>query len=180
MLFAHAVQFATGIIDIFEVASRKNAVFEIFVVFHHVKIDRTVAFVGIAGLKDFLHQADLLNDMSRSVRFDGGRQAVESFHRMVEAVGVILRHFHRFELFKACFFGNLVFPLVGIVFQMPHVGDVAHIAHLVAEVLKVAEEEVESDGRTCVSEMRVTIDRRAANVHSHTAFVEGLENFFCT
>jgi len=54
----------------------------------------------------------------------------------------------------------------GILLQMSHVGDIAHVAHFIADVGQIAEKHIESDGRTCMSQMSVTIDGRAAHVHA--------------
>ena len=91
------------------------------------------------------------------------------------AVGVILRNLHRLQLFQPCLLLNLVIALVGIVLQMAHIGDVAHIAHLVAEVLQVAEKDVEGDGRTGMSQMGIAIDRGSADIHSYMGGVQRLE-----
>ena len=96
----------------------------------------------------------------------------------MEAVGVVLCHLHGFQLFQACLLGYLILALVGIVFEMSHVGDVAHIAHLVADVLEVAEQEVEGDGGTGVAQMCIAINGGAANVHAHAARNDGAKQLF--
>ena len=78
---------------------------------------------------------------------------------------VVLHHFHRFELFEACLLRNLVLAVVGIMFEVTYVGDVADVAHLVAEVTEIAEKYVEGDCRTCVTEMAVAVDGRTADIH---------------
>ena len=42
---------------------------------------------------------------------------------------------------------------------------VAHIAHLIANVLEVTEQYVEGDGWTCMSEVWVAIDGWSADIH---------------
>ena len=149
----------------------------VVVVFGHVEIDGTLAFVGITVFQDFLHQLNLLDDVSRSLRFDAGAQHAQCIHGLVVAVGVVLCHFHRLQLFQAGLLGYLVLAFVSVVFQVAHVGDVAHVAHFISQVLEVAEEDVEGDGRTGVSQVRVAIDRRAADVHAHVRSVQRLEYF---
>ena len=95
----------------------------------------------------------------------------------MEAVGVVLRYLHRLELFQAGFLGYLVLALVRVVFEVAYVGDVADVAHLVAQVLQVAEEEVEGDGRTGVAQVGITIDGGAADVHADASRRERLEEF---
>ena len=70
---------------------------------------------------------------------------------MMIAVGVILRYLHRLKLFQACLLLNLVVAFVGIMLKMSHVGDVAHIAHLISQMLEITEEDVKRDGRTGMS-----------------------------
>ena len=72
MLFLLPVQFAGGVDNIIQVASRKHAIMVVFVVFCHIEVHRTLAFVGISVFQDFLYQLDLLDDVSRSVRLDAG------------------------------------------------------------------------------------------------------------
>ena len=175
---AHAVQFSGSIVHVLKISSGEHTIFVVFVVFHHVKIDRTVGFVGIAVLHDFLHEFFLFDDVSRGVRFDAGRKDVEFVHGTVEAVGIVLRHFHRFKLFESCFFCNLVLAFVGIVLEVSDVGDVSDVAHLVAEVFEIAEDEVKGDGGAGVSQMRVAIDGRSADIHADVSLGERLEKFF--
>ena len=65
--------------------------------------------------------------MSRSMRLDGRSQHIKLVHALMVAVGVILGYFHRLEVFKTRFLDDFVFAFVGVVVQMPHVGDVAHV-----------------------------------------------------
>ena len=62
--------------------------------------------------------------------------------------------------------------------EVAHIGDVADVAYLVAQMGEVAEEYVEGDGRTGVSEMSVAVDRGSAYIHSHTPFVDRAEKLF--
>jgi hypothetical protein len=85
---------------------------------------------------------------------------------------------HRFELFEASLLGNLVLAFVGILFEVTDIGDVADIAHLVAEVLEEFHEYIISHTRTSMSEVRVAINCRAADIKSHVALVDRLEDLF--
>ena len=171
---------ARGVDDVLEVAAREAAVVVYVVVLRHVEIDAALALVGEAVGHDLLHQFNLLDDVSRGVGLDAGRQHVQRLHGAVVAVLVILHHLHRLQLLQTGLLGYLVLAFVGVVFQMAHVGDVAHIAHLVAQMLEVAEQHIERDGRTGVAQMSVAIHRRAAYIHAHMTFVEGAEEFLRT
>ena len=120
----------------------------------------------------------LLDDVACGLWLDAGRQHAQQVHGLVVAAGVVLCHFHRLELLKPCFLGNFVLAFVGIVFQVPHIGDVAHIAHFVTQVLKVAEEHIEGDGRAGVAQVGVAIDGGSAHVHAHVRLVERHKLFF--
>ena len=152
----------------------------VVVVLLDVEVDGAVGLVGIAVVHDLLDKLLLLDDVARSMRFDAGRQAVEFVHGLVEAVGIVLGHLHGFQFLQPGLLGNLVLALVGIVLQMAYVGDVAHVAHLVAQMLQIAEEEVERDGRTGMAQMGIAVDRGAADVHAHSPLVERAEEFLLT
>ena len=83
------------------------------------------------------------------------------------AVDVVLRYFHRLQLLQSCFLGYFVFSVVSIVLQMAYIGDVAYIAYLISQMGKVAEKQIESNGRTCMSQMRVTVNGRTADIHTY-------------
>ena len=122
-----------------------------------------------------LHQSYLLYDMSGGMRLNAWWQHVQSIHSLVVAVSVILCHLHRFQFFQACFLGYLVLPFICIVFQMAHIRDVAHIAHLISQMLEVAEQQVERDGRACMSQVWITIDSRTAYIHAYMGGMQRLE-----
>ena len=94
------------------------------------------------------------------------------------AVGVVLGNLHRLQLLQPGFLGNLVLTLVGIVLEVAYVGNVAHIAYLVAEVTQVAEHQVEGDGGTGMTQMGVAIDGGTANIHAYIGGVERFEALF--
>ncbi len=60
---------------------------------------------------------------------------------------------------------------------MAYIGDVAHITHGVTQVTEIAEQHIESNCRTCMPEMAVAINRRAAHIHSHPSLMKGTEQF---
>ena len=73
------------------------------------------------------------------MRLYGRVEHVEQVHGPVVGVGIVLHHFHGFQLFQPGFLGDLVFAFVGIVLQVPDIRDVAYIAYFVFEVLQVAD-----------------------------------------
>ena len=102
------------------------------VILLHVEVDRTVALVGKTVVENLLYELFLLDDVARGVRLDARREHVERLHGSVIAVGVVLCYLHRLELFESCLLLNLVVSLIGVVLQVANIGDVAHVAHLVA------------------------------------------------
>ena len=74
--------------------------------------------------------------MPRRSRFDRWRQYVESLHCIVVSESKMLYHFHRLELLETCFFLYLVFAVVGIVFEMTHIGDIAYVSHFITAVFQ--------------------------------------------
>ena len=177
-LLAHTCQgVAAGILDVLQRTAAQYAILVVLVVALYVEVDGTVALIGIAVVHNLLHQLLLLYDMTGGMRLDAGRQAVQCRHGLVEAVGIVLCHLHGLQLLQTCLLGNLVLTLVGIVLQVAHVGNVAHIAHLVALMLQVAEQQVESNGRASMSQVCIAIYRGSANVHAHTTLHQGTEQF---
>ena len=86
-----------------------------------------------------------------------------------------LHHFHRFELLEACLLCDLVLALVGVVLKVSYVCDVAYVAHLVSQVLEQFHEYVICYAGSCMSEVCVAVDCRAADVKSDMPFVDRLE-----
>ena len=173
-----SVQLARVGHHVFEHAAGQAAVAVFAIVSLDVEIDRAVAHIGESLVENGLGHFDLLDDMARSVGLDARREHVERPHGIVVALGVILRHLHRFELFEPGLLGDFVLAFVGIVFEVSHVGDVAHVTHLVARGPEVAEQQVEGDGGAGVSEMGIAVDGRAADIKSHERRVQRLELFF--
>ena len=175
LLLAHAVQRATVVDDVRQVAPRKDAIFVFLVVFLHVEVDASVAFVGITIVENLFDQLFLLDDMARGMRFNRWRKHVECLHCRMITVGIVLRNLHRLQLFQPCFLLNLVISLVGVVFQVANVGDIAHVAHLVAQVFQVAEHYIKGDCGPRMPQMWVTIDGRSADIHAHIGRMQRLE-----
>ncbi len=133
-------------------------------------------FVGQPLGDQSLHGLDLLDEVARGGGFDAGRQDVEVLHDAVEVVGVALHDFHRFQLLQLRHAANFVLALVAVAHQVAHVGDVADVAHLEANMRQVPKQQVERHERADVAEVGVVIDRRPADVHTHVRRGEWFEN----
>ena len=174
-LFALSVQLTRIGHNVVEIAAGELAVRKILGVFLHVHIHRSVGHIGIALIQDLLHERNLLDDVSRSVRLDGRRQDVQRCHVAVVAVGVELHYFHRLQLLQTRFLGNLVLSFVCIVLQVTHIRDIAHVAHFVAQILQIAIEHIKRDRRARMTQMGIAVHRRSADIHTHMSFVERFE-----
>ena len=131
-------------------------------------------------VEDTLYESYLLDDMSAGVRFDRGREDVESLHIVVVAVGVVLHHLHRFQLLQTGFFGDLILPFICIVLEVPHISNITYVTHLIAEVKEITIEQVEGNSGTCMAQVGITINGRTAYIHTHVSLVEGTEILFLT
>ena len=180
VLVALAIQLSGVGDDIVEVATRKTTIVEVLVVLLHVEVDRAVRLVGIARIEDALNHLDLLDDMARSVWRDGWRLNAQLAHSVVVTLGVVVGNLHRLQLLKAGLLSNLILAIIGILLQVAYVGDVTHVAHLVAQRLQVAEQEVEGYGRTCVTQVWIAIYSRSTNIHSYVFRVDWLERLLAT
>ena len=170
-----SVEAAGAFERVFEVAAGEHSVVVVGVIFLDVEVHASVAFVGVAGVQDLLYGLDLLDYVAGGAGLDGGRRHVQQAHGLVVAQGVGLHDLHGFELFEPGLAGDLVLPFVGVVLQMAHVGDVAHVAHLVAEVAQQLEEHVVGHSGARVSEMGVAVDGGPADIHAHVAGMDGHE-----
>ena len=92
----------------------------------------------------------------------------------------MLHNLHRLKLLQTGLLGDFVFPLVGVMFEMTDIGDVADIPHLVSEPTEVTIEDIEGYGGTGVAEMAVAVDRRAADIHSDPTLMDGTEEFLAS
>ena len=110
---------------------------------------------------------------------DGGKN-VKRTHSIVVSIGIKLSYFHWLKLFQSCFLFYLVIALICIVFQMAHIGDIAHIAHLIPKMFQVAEKDIEGDCRACMPQMWVSIDGRATYIHAHIRRMQRFEQLFLT
>ena len=178
LLLVLSVQLARLSNDIVEVATGEFAVRIVLGIFLHIHVDGTVGYIRVAFVQNLLHESNLLDNMSRSVRFDRRRQYIECCHVAMVAVGIELHYLHRLELLEARFLCYLVFTLIRIVLEVAHIGDVAHIAHLITEVLQIAIKDIESDGRTRMSQMGITVHGRTADIHAYVSFVQRREGLF--
>ena len=177
VLVSLAVQAAGAFQGVVQVSAAQNTVMVVLVVLLHIEIDGAVALISIPGRQNLLDSLYLLDDMGRCAGFDGGRLHVQKAHGLVVALRVVLHHLHRLQLFQPGLLGNLVLPFVGIVLQVTYICNVTDIAHLVAQVLEQAEQDIVRHSRTGVTQVGISVHGGAAHVHSYMALVNGFEEF---
>ena len=93
------------------------------------------------------------------------------------AEGVILHHLHRLQLLESGLLADLVLSFISIMLKVTDIGDIADIAHFIAEVPEQLEQHVVGHSWAGVAKMSVTINGRPADIHSHMAFMDRLEKF---
>ena len=141
----------------------------------NIEIHAARRLVGVTAPDQFLNQCDLFTDVSGGARLDAGPQHVQSAHVVHEAPEILLGHLHRLQLLQAGAGQHLVLAVVGVVLQVAHVGDVAHVTHRVTQVQKVAPDHVEGHLLLGVSHVGVAVDSGSAQVHADAACRCGLE-----
>ena len=62
--------------------------------------------------------------------------------------------------------------------KMSYIGDVADISYLVTEMLEQFDKNIISHSRSCMAEVCVALDCRAADIKSHVSLIYRLENLF--
>ena len=174
----HACEVSAGIFHILKTSARENAVLMHLVVFLHIKVDGAIALISKAIVENLLHQLLLFDDVSCGMRLNARGQTIESLHCFMKTIGVILSHLHRFQLLQPRLLGYFVFALIGIMLQVPDISDVAHITHLISNMLEETENYIESDCWTSMSKMSVTIYCRSANIHAHVWRMQWAEHLF--
>ena len=54
---------------------------------------------------------------------------------------------------------------------MADIGDIANVAHFVAKLFQITKQYIEGNRRTGMSQMRIAVNGRAANIKPHATFV---------
>ena len=160
-----------------ESSSRQDAVPVDPVVFLHIEIYGPVADVCISGIQDFLYESNLFDDMSRCNRLYGWRSHIHCFHCLVVTDGIFMGYLHRFELFEPCLFLYLVLSLICIVLEMSNISYVPDIAYLVSKMPEELDKNIVCHPRSSVSEVRISIDGRSADIQPHPARTDWNEQF---
>ena len=147
------------------------------IVSRNIKIHRAVALIRESGIQNPLDKLDLLDYMTRSTGLYARRQGVEPAHGIMVRDGVGLDHLHGLQLFQTCLLCDLVIALVSIMLQMSHIGYIPDIAHLIAEIPEKAHQYVIRHCRPGMSQMRLAIYRRPANIETDHARMHRSEYF---
>ena len=108
---------------------------------------------------------------------DRGWQNVEDTAHLMKANGIFLNDLHGFQFLQP---GTLFYPVhafTGIVGQVAGIGDIAHIADLIAQVREVAEHHIEYGERPQVAQVHFAVHRGPAGIHPDKRGVEGYKFF---
>ncbi len=146
-------------------------------IFLHIEIDRAIALVSKTVFKNGLHQLNLLNDVTRSGWFNAGREHIELSHVLAITECVSLNHFHWLKLVEFCFGCNFIIPFVGIIYQMANIGDIPDIPYPISKMPEIAINQIERDGRTGMTQMGMSINGWATNIHPYKARGNWGKNF---
>ena len=124
----------------------------------------------MAGVDEPRDQRDHLGDVVGRLRHDLRPQDVELLAVDEELVRVALGEHERIDVLAPRGDGHLVLAAdVRVAHQVPDVGDVHHLLHLVAEVLEGAARDIRGEIRVQVADVLVVVDGRAAVVHGEAA-----------
>ncbi len=144
----------------------------------HVEVDvALLGDVGISLLDQRLDHLDLIGDMATGPRADVRAHHAQRIHVLEIAAGVGFHDLHRQGLRLTGLFQDAILARIQ---QMPHVGQVLHIEHVIAAPAQIAYHHIERNIRLGVAYVRVIVDRRAADVHVHLAFVQRFKGLFLT
>jgi hypothetical protein len=83
-----------------------------------------------------------------------------------------------FLLFPGAFH-HFVFAVVVVVGEMPHIGDIHHVFHLVAQKFQAAAEQIFDDVGFQVADMGVIVHGGSAGIHFHQV-IRNFQRFFGT
>jgi hypothetical protein len=136
--------------------------------------------VGVALRQEPLDHLDHLGDVLARLGIGDRRLDAELPDVLHEEARPMAADLPRIAPFPLRLRLDLVLALVGVVEQVPHVGDVHHLAHLEALDLEPAPQRVGEDVRAEVADVRPPVDGRSAVVHAHHARLEGLEGLLAT
>ena len=150
----------------------------IIIVFYHIKINTAVTFVSITFVKQCLHYLYLFDNVSCCMRLYIRAKNIHRVHCVKIFLGVELSNLHRLQLFQSCLFLNLIFTTIAIVLQMSDIGNVSYISYFVSQKFKKAVNRIESQSRSCVSQVSLSVNGWSANIHSYKRIIKWLKFFF--
>ena len=109
----------------------------------HVEVDRTVGLVCMTPFEQDLGKGDLFDDVATRPWRNGGPDHIEGIHVLEVAAHVGLDDLHGLQAIRRSTPEDLVLAFVGIIGQVPDIGDVLNVANLVPEVAEIPHNRVE-------------------------------------
>ena len=143
-----------------------------------VEVDVLPAVAGAVGEALLLQRPDDLEhlvDVVRGARVRVGRLHPQASKIVQEHRRPVARDLPGIAAFLLGLGDHLVLAFIGVPHQVTDVGDVHHLAHVVAAILEPAPQQVGEQEGAEVADVLTPIDRRAAVVHPHAPLLEGLQ-----
>jgi hypothetical protein len=142
-----------------------------------VKVDPIRRSVCVALLLELLDQRDLVSNVLGRPGDDMGPQDVEALRIFEERLGIELRDLPGALAGAACPKLYLIFALVSVACEVPHVSDVHDVLDFVAVVFEHPSEDVLKDICSEIPDVGVVVDRRPAGVEPNFHISDGHELF---
>ena len=152
--------------------------FSVFRILAHIEIDRSVDFVGQAGLDHFFNRFQLFRNVAGGPGADIRTDDAHPVHRLKMPGGVGFRNGHRFQFQFPGTLQHFVLTLVGVSHQVSDIGYVLHVKGAESAVLQVAQDDVETDIGLGMAEVTVVVNRRSADIKRHPSLTKGNKVFF--
>ncbi len=144
----------------------------------HVKVDPVADFIGVTQGLQPSYQGDHPWDVFGGPGSDVRSQDVERGGVLEKKPRIVLRDLPRIPTRPPRADGHAILALVGVGGEVAHVGDVHHLPHLVAQVLKGAPDDVGHDVGAHVADVRLVVDGGATVIHPHLSRLNGPESLF--
>ncbi len=114
-------------------------------VFFYIEVDTTAYLIGISRIEYLFNHFDLLQDVAGGSGFNAGRKGIKKCQYFMKAEGIFLHDLHRLELLQFGFFRKLVLTFITVPLQVPRIGYIPHITHLVAEMKQITVDQIKRD-----------------------------------
>ena len=141
------------------------AQFAIIFVLGHAEVDIACQLIGIAPFAQTLHHLNDFRHRLANLGVDIGGHDIQFVEMAQIFVGIVIGQ--RDGVFA---------PFIGAANDLViDIGKVGDIAHLITAIDEIAAHHVKNNRRHGMTDVRVGVDGRAANIHAHLARFHGLK-----